>query len=110
MACLFRASAVQSPILATQTRVSLFKRKDVCHRKAHPESEIRQQENAMRMFERLRLNFGFLPVEVQKDAKARREQADVAVATPYVPVAESTCCGHCSGNTEAHILELPTAR
>jgi len=40
LACLFRASAIQSPILATQTRVSLFKRKDVCHRKAHPENEI----------------------------------------------------------------------
>jgi hypothetical protein len=68
------------------------------------------KENTMRMFERLRANFGFLPIETQRDSKERPEQADVAAATSYVPVAESTCCGHCSGNTEAHILELPTAR
>jgi hypothetical protein len=65
----------------------------------------------MRMFERLRVNFGFLPIEAQKDSKERREQADVATATAYIPAAaESMCCGHCSGNAEAHIAELPTAR
>ena len=65
----------------------------------------------MRLFERLRLKFGFLPIELQKDSKERRELADMAAAAPYVPAAaESLCCGHCSGNAEGHIPELPTTR
>ena len=65
----------------------------------------------MRLFERLRLNLGFLPIGVQKDSKETRELTDVAAATPHVPAAaEAMCCGHCSGNAEEHIPELPTAR
>lgn len=65
----------------------------------------------MRVFERLRLNFGFMPFEPQSDSKEQREVADVAAATTNVPpAAEGMCCGHCSGNVEGHIPELPTAR
>ena len=66
----------------------------------------------MRLFERLRLNFGFLPIGLQKDSEETRELTDVAAATPpYVPAAaETMCCGHCSGNAEGHIPELPAAR
>jgi hypothetical protein len=65
----------------------------------------------MRMFERLQLNFGFLPIEPQKDSKETGELADVAAATPYVhAAAEGMCCGHCAGNAEEHIPEQPTAR
>lgn len=68
----------------------------------------------MRVFERLRLNFGFMPIEpqdVSNDSKEQRELADVAAATANVPpAAEGMCCGHCSGNVEGHIPELPTAR
>ena len=68
-------------------------------------------DSAMRIFERLRLNFGFMPIEPQNDSKEQRELADVAAATAYVPAAaEGMCCGHCSGNVEGHIPELPTAR
>ena len=65
----------------------------------------------MRIFERMRQNFGFLPIERQKESRERRELADVATATPYVPAAtEGMCRGHCSGNAEGHIAELPIAR
>lgn len=65
----------------------------------------------MRLFERLRLSFGFLPIKPQKDSTETGELTDVTAATPYVPAAaEATCCGHCSGNAEGHIPELPTAR
>jgi hypothetical protein len=65
---------------------------------------------AMRLFERLRQNFGFMPIKPQKGSKERRK-VDVAAATASVPTAaEGMCCGHCSGNAEAHIPELPTGR
>ena len=63
----------------------------------------------MRLFERLRLRLGFLPIQLQKDSKERRELADIAAAAPYADAAESMCCGHCSGNAEGHVAELPTA-
>jgi hypothetical protein len=75
------------------------------------QGKVQQTEMAMRIFERIRLNFGFLPIERQKESRERRELADVAAATPYVPAAtEGMCCGHCSGNVEGHIAELPAAR
>jgi hypothetical protein len=61
----------------------------------------------MRMFERLRLGFGYLPIKPQKESKARREQADVAAAMAHVPAADSVCCGHCSGNADAPAPDLP---
>ncbi|MBB5053946.1 hypothetical protein HNQ36_003946 [Afipia massiliensis] len=64
---------------------------------------------AMRLFERLRLSFGFLPIKTQRDSTETGDLTDVTVATPYVPAAaEATCCGHCSGNAAGHIPELPT--
>ena len=74
------------------------------------QGRVQQTEIAMRIFERIWLNFGFLPIERQKKARETRELADVAAAAPYVPAADGTCCGHCSGNAEGHIAELPTAR
>lgn len=75
---------------------------------------VQQRETMMRMFERIRLNFGFMPIEPRndsKDSKETRELADVAAATPQAPVAvEGMCCGHCSGNADAHVPKLPTAR
>ena len=65
----------------------------------------------MRIFERIRQNFGFWPIELQKQSRKTRELADVVAATADVPAAaEGMCCGHCSGNAEGHIAELPTAR
>ena len=65
----------------------------------------------MRIFERIRKNFGFWPIELQKQSRKTRELADVVAATADVPAAaEGMCCGHCSGNAEGHIAELPTAR
>ncbi len=62
----------------------------------------------MRVFERLRLYLGFMPIEPQKGSK--ETPADVAAAPSYVhAAAEGMCCGHCSGNVEGHIPELPTA-
>ena len=64
----------------------------------------------MRIFERIRQNLGFLPVELQKEARRAREQADVAAATAYAPAAaDGMCCGHCGGKAEGHTAELPTA-
>jgi len=72
---------------------------------------VEQTEAAMRIFERIRKNFGFLPIERQKESRKTRELADAAAATAYVPAAaEGMCCGHCSGTAEGHIAELPTAR
>jgi hypothetical protein len=65
----------------------------------------------MRVFERLRPRFGFMPTEPQNNSKDPRALADVAAATAYAPAApEGMCCGHCSGNAARHISELPTAR
>jgi len=75
------------------------------------QDHVQQRETMMRIFERMRLNFGFMPIEPQNDSKEPREPADVTAATPLAPVAaEGTCCGHCSGNADAHVPELPTAR
>ena len=78
------------------------------------QEKVQQTEMAMRIFERIRQNFGFLgflTIELQKESRETRELADVAAATAYVPPAtEGMCCGHCSGNAEGHIAELPTAR
>lgn len=75
------------------------------------QGKVQQTEIAMRIFERIRLNFGFLPIKLPKESRETRELADVAAATAYVPAAtEGMCCGHCSGNAEGHIAELPTAR
>lgn len=63
----------------------------------------------MRLFKRLLLNFGFMPIETQKDSTDTGKLTDATAATPYVPAAaETTCCGHCSGNAAGHISELPT--
>jgi hypothetical protein len=75
------------------------------------QDHVQQRETMMRMFERIRLNFGFMLIEPQNDSKETRELADVAAASPPVPAAaEGMCCGHCSGNADAHVPELPTAR
>jgi hypothetical protein len=87
----------------------LSERKDGCHGE-RMQGKVQQTEIAMRIFERIRLNFSFLPTERQKESREARELADVAAATAYVPTATGgMCCGHCSGNAERHIAELPTA-
>jgi len=64
----------------------------------------------MRIFERIRTSFGLAPIQLQNDSKDDREQT-VAVAVRSDPLAaETTCCGHCSGNAKGHISELPGAR
>ena len=71
--------------------------------------KVKHGKIAMRLFERLRLSFGFLPVKTQKDSTETGDLTDVTAATLYVPAAaEATCCGHCSGNAAGHIPELPT--
>ena len=105
-----RTLAVLKPILAAPAATSLSERKDGCHGEPYA-GKVQQGEIAMRIFERIRLNFGFLPIELQKESRETRELADVAAATAYVPAAaEGMCCGHCSGNAEGHIAELPAAR
>ena len=65
----------------------------------------------MRVFERLRLYLGFMPIESRNDSKEHRAVADVPAATAHVPAAaEGMCCGHCSGNADGHVSELPAAR
>ena len=82
------------------------KRKDGRHRQAYL-PVIQQRETTMRIFDRLRVKFGKPTPEHQTDSKATRSDEDV----PYSAVEiESMCCGHCSGNPEAHRAELPTAR
>ena len=65
----------------------------------------------MRIFERIRTSFGLASIQPQNDPKEVRE-ATVAVAAVRsdAPATEAMCCGHCSGNAEGHILELPGAR
>jgi hypothetical protein len=88
----------------------LSERKDGCHGE-HMQGKVQQTEIAMRIFERIRQNFGFWPIELQKQSRKTRELADVVAATADVPAAaEGMCCGHCSGNAEGHVAELPTAR
>ena len=65
----------------------------------------------MRIFERLRASFGLAPIQLQIDSKAAREKTVAVAAVPSPPpVVEAMCCGHCSGNAEGHISELPGAR
>lgn len=64
----------------------------------------------MRLFERIRLNFGFMPIKPENDSKAMPELTDAANAAPQVPAGDGMCCGHCSDNVEGHLPELPTAR
>lgn len=67
----------------------------------------------MRIFERLRTIFGLGPIQLQNDSKATYENTGTAAAAPSSPSppgAEAMCCGHCSGNAEGHISELPSAR
>jgi hypothetical protein len=65
----------------------------------------------MRVFERIRLNLRFMPAKLQNDSREAREVNDVADASPHVaPASEGMCCGHCSGNVEAHVPELPGVR
>jgi hypothetical protein len=88
----------------------LSERKDGCHGEPYT-GKVQQTEIAMRIFERMRQNFGFWPIELQKQSRKTRELADVVAATADVPAAaEGMCCGHCSGNAEGHVAELPTAR
>jgi hypothetical protein len=65
----------------------------------------------MRIFERIRTSFGLTPIQPQNDSKEVRE-ATVAVAAVRSdpPAIEAMCCGHCSGNAEGHVLELPSAQ
>jgi hypothetical protein len=98
-----------NPILAALAIASLSRRKDRGHRELYA-GKIQQEEMAMRIFERIRQNLGFLPVELQKEARRAREQADVAAATAYVPDAtDGMCCGHCAGEAEGHIAKSPAA-
>ncbi len=65
----------------------------------------------MRIFERIRTSFGLVPIQLQNDPKETREAAIAVAAVRSDPAAtEAMCCGHCSGNAEGHILELPSAR
>jgi hypothetical protein len=85
----------------------LSKRKDSWRVRTYA-GDLQQEEIRMRVFERIRLNLGFMPAKLQNDSKEVREVAD---ASPHVPPAsERMCCGHCSGNVEAHVPELPGAR
>lgn len=62
----------------------------------------------MRLFERLRAQFGFQRSEPQNDSKKTRDGRDTA---PYSAVeVESMCCGNCSGSAEGYLSELPSAR
>lgn len=64
----------------------------------------------MRLFKRLRAQLGLSPVEPPNDAKEARDGTNTAAAEPYLVPTESMCCGHCSGNADAHLPELPNAR
>ncbi|MGE9008552.1 hypothetical protein ACO2JO_08215 [Leptospira interrogans] len=60
----------------------------------------------MRIFERLRTSFGLAPTQLQTNSKETREETVAVAASATEPM----CCGHCSGNAEGHISELPSAR
>ena len=64
----------------------------------------------MRIFERLRTSFGLAPTQLQTNSKETREETVAVAAVPYFSATEPMCCGHCSGNAEGHISELPSAR
>ena len=111
LTCLDGALGVRSRILAAQAAASLFERKDCSHCDAYAENGSTNGDDAMRIFERLRLNFGFMPIEPKIDSEEQRELTDAAAAIPILAAAtEGMCCGHCSGKLEGHTPELPTAR
>jgi len=84
----------------------LRERKDAGHGRAQP-ADHQQREMTMRIFDRLRERLGNLRPEHQTDSKTAHTDDSV----PYSAVEiESMCCGHCSGNAEAHLAELPNAR
>ena len=62
----------------------------------------------MRTFEWLRTSFGLPPIRLQNDTKETCD-GTVAVTAVRPPAADAMCCGHCSGNAEGHISELPRA-
>jgi hypothetical protein len=65
----------------------------------------------MRLFERLRTSLGLAPIQLQNVSDEVRERTIVVATVPSDPAAtEAMCCGHCSGNAEGHISELPIAR
>jgi hypothetical protein len=96
-------------ILAAPAAASLSERKDGCHGDPYPrkspangdcDADIRADTAKF-----------WIPIELQKESKKTREPADAAAATADVrAAAEGMCCGHCSGNAEGHVAELPTAR
>jgi hypothetical protein len=98
------------PTVAAEIAASLSKRKDISHRQAYSPNRFSEWRKAMRIFERLRTILGFSQIGLQDDSKKAHDGADV-VATPHLPsAAETMCCGHCSGNAEGHVSELPNAR
>jgi hypothetical protein len=65
----------------------------------------------MRIFQRLRTSLGLAPIQLQNVSDEVREQTLAVAIVPSGPTAtEGMCCGHCSGNAEGHISELPSAR
>lgn len=57
----------------------------------------------MRIYERLRIKFGFQPLQPEADPVTAGDKTK-AIA-PIPSTGEGTCCGHCSGQAESHFSE-----